>query len=397
MKKFLTIYLLVLNILTLSAQENYVALAVKAFDLQKNQPLQAAQLFQKAYFLSKDQFLAQKAIENYLKINKLDEALQLAQNLTEPDRDLWMARIKAKQGKIDKALNLLAQYLKTNPNYSEYQVKNDSFFNALQNNELWLTFWQNHQDSLSERLDQLRLEVQLDQNIDVLSDLIKLEKQYPKSGRLHQILGDNFYKLHDYKNALKEYFAALNQSQNKFDLYVKIARTYHLLNNAQQALAFYRKAYNMRPYDLDLLIKIAKEQERLQNFSAARQTLKLYQKYRQNPDIQYYIAESYYLEKDYLNAILTLNQVLDHDQTHYKYFTLRGKSYLKTGNYKQAYKDLSMSLDLNPNQPELYNLIGEAAYFSGHKQEGCLYWQQSVETFHDPVSRKQLITFCGKK
>ena len=397
MKKLLAVLLLIFNILTLSAQNDYINLAIKAFDIQKNDPLRAARLLKKAYMLSNDQFLAQKAVLNYLKTNKLDSALQLTNNLPLPGRELWLARIAAKQHKTNDALAHLEKYLKLNPDFSEYQVKNDSFFNSLQNHKAWLTFWQNHRDSLSERLDQLQLQVQLDQNIDVLSDLTQLEKQYPKSARLHQLSGDNFFALQDYKNALKEYSAALNLKPNDFDLLVKIAKTYQKLNDPQHALEFYRKAYNLRPYNLDLLINIAKQQEHLQNFAAARQTLNLYLKYKQSPKIQYLIAESYYLENDYLNAILLLNQLLDKDQTHYQYFTLRGKSYLKTGNYRQAYKDLSMSLDLNPAQPEIYNLIGQAAYFSGHKQEGCLYWQQSASTFHDPISKKQLITFCSKK
>ncbi len=397
MKKLLAVFLLILNIISLSAQENYINLAIKAFDIQKNDPLSAARLLKKAYLLSNDQFLAQKAILNYLKTNKLDSASQLTQNLQEPDRQLWMARIAAKQLKTNDALTHLEKYIKLNPDFSEYQVKNDTFFSQLQNNKLWLTFWQNHQNWLSERLDQLQLQVQLGQNIDVLSDLTQLEKQYPKSARLHQLLGDNFFALQDYKNALKEYSAALNLKPNNFDLLVKIAKTYQKLNDPQNALEFYRKAYNLRPYNLDLLINIAKQQEHLQNFAAARQTLNLYLKYKQSPQIQYLIAESYYLENDYLNAILLLNKLLDKDQTHYQYFTLRGKSYLKTGNYRQAYRDLTMSLDLNPNQPEIYNLTGQAAYFSGHKQEGCLYWQQSATTFHDPISKKQLITFCSKK
>jgi Flp pilus assembly protein TadD len=53
------------------------------------------------------------------------------------------------------------------------------------------------------------------------------------------------------------------------------------------------------------------------------------------------------------------------------YFKSRGKTYLKTATYKYAVSDLSMSLDLNPEDAETWMFLGLAKIRSGDKVNGC--------------------------
>ncbi len=392
----ITIFTFLFLVKPVLGQDNVIHLVIKADSLEEINPRLAAGYYFIAFERSQSDFLAQKAVCNYVKSKKLDSALNIARRMNSPQKFLCLAKVYAAGNNPQKSVENLKAFLQAEPDFSPYKLQSDTILTKISRSTQWRKFWQTYDNDFAQQLDRLKLMVDYGKNLDAIGQINNLEKQ-GSSWRLHIIAGDNFFKLKDYKNAISEYQQALNQPYAKFEVLLRLANVYEQANDYLRAYNFYSQAYKLRPYDLDLLLKMAGCKERTNDFKAARQLLKKYQKYKYSEAIEYKIAESYYLEKDYLSAISMLNKLLQKDQAKYQFFTLRGKSFFKVGDYQHAYKDLSMSLDLNPNQPELYYILGEAAYFIGHRQEGCLYWEQSKNTFHDPLAEKKLQTFCKNK
>ncbi len=394
---FLNIIFAVLALVNpIFGQNTTIRLTLKADSVQKINPRLAARYYFLAFSQNHSDYLAVEAVCNYLRANQIDSALSIAQKISSPQKYLCLAKVYAAANIPQKSVDNLKAFLQSVPDFSPYKLQSDTILSKISSSEQWRNFWQKYNNVFAQQLDRLELNVEYGKNLDAIEQINNLEKQN-NSPRLHRIAGDNFFKLKDYKNAISEYKLALNKAYDKFSILLKLAKAYEMSNDYGRAYNFYAQAYKMRPFQLDLLIKMANCKERTGDFATARQLLKKYEKYKPSENIRYKIAESYYFEKDYLSAISMLNKLLQKDQAKYEFFTLRGKSFFKVGDYQHAYKDLSMSLDLNPNQPELYYILGESAYFIGHRQEGCLYWQQSKNTFHDPLAEKKLQTFCKNK
>ncbi len=199
-----------------------------------------------------------------------------------------------------------------------------------------------------------------------------------------------------YNAAIQALQKAYGLSNDKTEILIQISQLQEKNKEFDAAARTLEQAYKINPYNIYLLPEIAELYDRSQKYDRAVMWLNKYLSYTYSTDAEYLLANTYYHKKDYLSAIRHVNNLLKRDPNNYKYMTLRGKSYFHTNNFDRAYYDLTMSLDINPIQPQLYYLIGQSAYFIGHKQEACLYWQRSYEMFHDPLAKQQLDKICKK-
>ncbi len=105
-------------------------------------------------------------------------------------------------------------------------------------------------------------------------------------------------------------------------------------------------------------------------------------------------GEYYYDGGDYMNALKYFNINLKEDPVNSQYFKARGKTYLKTATYKYAMSDLSMSLDLNPDDAETWMYLGLAKIQSGDKTNGCSDLQKAQQLGNTEVL-KYIVDNCN--
>ncbi len=259
--------------------------------------------------------------------------------------------------------------------------------------KLWTKQWY---DSLDLMLDRIEVEALYGDEAKAISQLKEIIKQNPREKRVYLLLAESYNRLGTTDIAIKQMQKALEIDPGDYDLLLRLSKLYSNKGELSNAYLLLERAYKLRPYEISLLPRMAEYLTRSSNPDKAIKTLEKYLQYRDNPQVRYQLAQTYYLKGDYLNTIRIANQLLEADKNNYKYLTLRGKCYFRTNNYQRAYYDMTMSLDLYPNQPELFRLVGEAAYFIGHKEEACLYWQRSYELFHDKNALQLLNKTCKK-
>ncbi len=395
--KRLLLYILIFASTALLAQDG-IELYTQAMKLAKQgQYSQAAKKITQALNYFSDDYILQQATELNILAGKYDRAKEIAKKTSTPLQYLELAKIYTAQGVYDSAYAFLTKYLSSKDKLPQYKIKNDTLLRPLAGTQWWNKIWSKQwYDSLYIELDRLAVEARYGDNAMAIEKLSRLAKQQPNNERVFQLLAESYQRLGTIGIAINQMHKALEINPKDYDALVNLAGLYAKKNDYQDAWETLNRAYRLRPYNIDLLPQIADYLTRTANFDRATAVLKKYLAYDDNPQVRYQLAETYYTQGDYLSSIRTINTLLKTDKNNYKYLTLRGKSYLHTNNYQGAYYDLTMSLDLNPNQPEVYRLIGQAAYFIGHTEEACLYWQRSYETFHDKQSLEMLNKTCKK-
>ena len=397
MKKLVISIILSVAALSLSAQKNYIFLVNKAAQFEKNKKFeQAAKLLDSAAILHDyDNYLFYKAGIDFFKAKDWNNAQKAFSHSNQ--FCLWKAKIFALKNNPDSATACLANYLKQKNKIPQYKIIQDTAFAHISRSPQWKNLWQkNWYDTTAFYLDKIEFLTNLDQNLQACDMLEKLVKKQPQNLRAQILLLKNLIKLHRYNQAIKLIDKIFNRYPDKYFLLTTSAKIYTALHKYDQALAQLQLAYQLRPYNLNLLSQMADLAIRTNNPKQAEKFMKTLIYYQPSDSAYYHLAKIYYINNQLLDAIKILNKLLTHTQANYHYFTLRGKAFYKTGNMSQAFYDLTMSLDIYPYQPELYDLIGDAAFAIGHKQEACLYWQQAYQMFHNPNSYKKLKNLCQK-
>lgn len=80
-----------------------------------------------------------------------------------------------------------------------------------------------------------------------------------------------------------------------------------------------------------------------------------------------------------INALKMVNRLIDEESPKAIYFKTRGLIYFDAKNYDQAAYDLSMSLDLAPNDAETNLKMGLSELRRGNSFLGCYYLQRAVD------------------
>ena len=365
--------------------------------LNQGQYKQAAEKLSQATGYFQDNYIISKAVEVNILAGKTNEARQLANRIKGTQKFLEIAKIYANTGQYNSAYDYLVKYLSSKDKLPEYQLKRDTLLVALHDTQWWQKLWKKTwYDSIFVTLDRVEVEARYGDASAAIDQLEIIAREQPHNKRIYVLLSQSYERLGAIDAAIAQLNKALAIEHNDYNLLLKLGNLYAKKQDYALAAQVLEKAYRLRPYEIELLPQIAEWQSKSSNLDKALNALQQYLQYDDNPQVRYQLAETYYLKGDYLQTIRTVNKLLDTDKNNYKYLTLRGKSYLRTNNYQNAYYDMTMSLDLYPEQPELYRLIGQSAYFIGHKEEACLYWQRSYQIFHDKEALKMLNQTCKK-
>jgi lipoprotein NlpI len=102
-----------------------------------------------------------------------------------------------------------------------------------------------------------------------------------------------------------------------------------------------------------------------------------------------------YKESRYLDALKYFNKLLEDDASQAKYFFARGMTYFQTKTYKFAAYDLSMSLDLEPDNAEANLYLGITSYYIGN-EELCCYYLNRAKNFGEMTAITYLQKYCNK-
>jgi len=299
--------------------------------------------------------------------------------------DIWLARASALAGDGDKALTFLKNHLSSDFRLPEDTIKKDPAFEGLHASQGWYALWEqewyNDQEKAAKEVAYYVKKSQPEKAVSWLDEQITKPQASPD---LFALRGKVYLEQGNYASAIADYTSALNmekkggQGQQFFTLnpeeshYYNRALAFLGAGRFKDALADFNKALREFPENFDGYLKRAEAYAGMENYEAARKDVLFYLNYVKNDQkAVFQCGEYYYDGGDYMNALKYFNINLKEDPVNGQYFKARGKTYLKTATYKYAISDLSMSLDLNPDDGETWMYLGLARIKSGDKTNGC--------------------------
>ena len=333
----------------------------------------------------------------YLKLQDTESAIRdfnEANAISAGVADLWLAKAYSLSGNTSEAVTFLESHLGSPFRIAGDIIKQDPDFDGLQTTNEWYNLWQKDWYGEEEKtiadVRYLLKKGQPDNAISVLDDRIVSS---PASADLLTLRGEVNYSTGNYAAAIADLTAALNlrknTSRNKYPPLEGAGGGYPPLEGAGGGLILrarsYLQAYRFKDAVTDLnrilredpavfpaYLLRAQANAGLKSYDAAIKDVVTYLKYFDNDlEAVYRCGEYHFLAEDYLNALKYFNRNLKEDPNNALYHKARGKTYLKSGTYRYAINDLSMSLDLNPDDAETWMYLGLAKIRTGDKVNGC--------------------------
>jgi tetratricopeptide (TPR) repeat protein len=291
--------------------------------------------------------------------------------------NIWLARAYSLSGETDKAVSFLRSHLESDFRLPEDSIKKDPAFDRLQTTIAWELLWDqewysNEEKAVAEAEYYNRKQL-YDEALAVLNKEIA---RNPSSKLLISSRGKVYFNQGNYATAIADYSAALNTDKknvntikNNFDTrglaYLKAERYKDAAND-------FTKAIKDHPENFQLYLLRAEAYAGQDAWESAIKDVQLYLKYFEDDQHALYLCgKLYYGSEDYINALKYFNRNLNDDPNNSMYYKARGMTYLKTSTFRYAINDLSMSLDLNPDDAETWMYLGVAKIQSGDQENGC--------------------------
>ncbi len=86
-----------------------------------------------------------------------------------------------------------------------------------------------------------------------------------------------------------------------------------------------------------------------------------------------------YFNGKYLDALKSFNRALKINDGRPEYFFARGLTYISTGTTRYAEKDMSMALDLDPFNGEIWFEMGKLEKIMGKSMDACHCFRKAVQ------------------
>jgi len=294
-------------------------------------------------------------------------------NLIMPNvADLWLARAYAKGGDPGNAIVFLERHLNSPYKISEDSIKKDPAFDRLQDTPEWHTLWQKEwYNDVEKAIAEAAFYSNRKQFEEAISYLDEKISRNPSGTLLIMMRGKVFMKQGNFGAAIGDFSSAMNADKAIVSGYALRGSAYLKAGRFKEAVSDFTRAIRNDPGKFELYQQRAQAYAGQKNFDPAIKDMALYLKYFED-DLHslYECGEYYYAKEDYMDALKCFNRNLTEDPNNPVYFKARGKTYLKTGTFRYAVNDLSMALDLNPNDSETWMFHGVALIRSGN-DSGC--------------------------
>ncbi len=299
--------------------------------------------------------------------------------------DIWLAKANALSGNADQAISFLKSHLSSEFRLPGDSIRKDRAFESLHATQGWYALWEqewyNDQEKAVQEVGYFVKKDQPEKAISYLDEQVIKPQAGPGlfalRGRVYLRQGNYAAAIADYTTALNmekkggqgHPFSTLNPEESH---YYYRGLSFLGAGRFKDALADFNKALREFPENFNGYLKRAEAYAGMEDYQAARKDVMFYLNYFSDDQKAVFLCGEYFYDAgDYMNALKYFNINLKEDPANGMYFKARGKTYLKTATYKYAISDLSMSLDLIPDDAETWMYLGLAKIQSGEKTNGC--------------------------
>lgn len=301
--------------------------------------------------------------EEYLKTSKNNEVAYLNTGILYSRKEDYPKAIEIlKQGKSVAPKNIeiqkeLAKAYHLNKNYNEAILEYDSLLASTPEDT----------DILLNKAVAYHALKKYTEAIDIYKSLLEKKSGDKKISeylyKAYIAQADNLFNEGNYRKAVQNYELALNINPDDPILYINIANTYDKMGSKSKVIEYYEKAMEAAPDNPDVLSSYAKT---LNKYDKTDEAKLVYEKalFVQDTKVEdkydYYIdiADTYYKNKDYTNALenyLKAETLNKNDE--YLYIKL-GNTYKGLSKLDEAVDSYKKSIEVNNQNPDAFFNIG---------------------------------------
>jgi tetratricopeptide (TPR) repeat protein len=336
----------------------------------------------------------------YRKQGKFTQALEdyeEANSILPGCGDLGMARTYAATGDKEKAFQYLTSHLRSGFRLPELVLTKDPALDPIKQSDEWLTLWQQEWyddfNKAEAEVEYLLRKKTPDMALEYLNPLMPA---FQTRAAYFALRAGVYMKEENYAAAVADYSMALSLDKNEAGTYLNRGIAFLRSEKFKNAAEDFSRGLRLEPASFSFYLERARAYAGLSDYKSAIDDAEFYLAYF--PEDQQAISlcgELNYQDEDYINALKYFNRNLKSDPNNPDYYKARGKTYLKTRTYTYAINDLSMALDLKPDDGETYLYLGLAKYETGEKVEACSDLQKA-QRFGNTLALKYSIEYCGK-
>ncbi|HMK66162.1 MAG TPA: tetratricopeptide repeat protein, partial [Thermodesulfobacteriota bacterium] len=324
---------------------------------------------------------------------RLDESIQILEGLVKQNpkqfglkKKLAQALIAAHRSK--EALPYLQDLVRQDPGEMEVQLMLAQVLSAGKHYDQSLTYLDTYlkkkPESSSALLEKARVLFNTGNHADALDVFKKLKSMEPQNRDLQRELAEAYFIAGRHREALSEYEALAKYFPQDFQVQERIGDLYSQNKNYRKAVVAFEKAVSLEPENIFLQIKLA----RAYNFSGDKEkALPLYRSIlakRNDINLQTEMGEILVAARQYSEALQVYQKILEpYPQSWDTRLKLAALLYHQKA-FDQAAKELAILIQKDPENPEVWSLMGANAMELGNYHQAQKAFQKALTLGHDP-------------
>jgi tetratricopeptide (TPR) repeat protein len=294
----------------------------------------------------------------------------------------YLAKTEVRLKHAELALKYLREHLMSRYRLPEQQILLDEELSRLVGEPGWRELW-NEKDWYSPEDEEFQEALFLKTNGDALeaiNKLNRLEKQGYQRSMVQAEKAGIYAQLGNSKAAQSALESAVKSDVRNLDALLKLAAYQVKDGDLDEALTGLDRIIRLQPARFDAYLMRAEARSLNDDLPGALEDIALYLTYFPNSHEAYYQRGLIqYAHRRYLDAIQSFNRALEMDNGIAAYYFARGRTYASTGTTRYAEKDMSMALDLDPYNGEIWFERGKLTEKLGDQERACYCYQKAFQ------------------
>jgi tetratricopeptide (TPR) repeat protein len=294
----------------------------------------------------------------------------------------YLAKSEIKLNHSQQALKYLRIHLSSRYKKSESEILLDEDISTLDGLPGWQELWNEKRWYTSrdqEFQDAMFLKDQGDY-LEAINMLNNLEKQGYKKSLVLSEKASIYQELGNIKAASSALESAVKSDARNLDALQQLAVMQVAEGDTEDAVEELNRVIRQDPARFEAYMQRAEALSQEDNLSAALSDMELYLTYFPENDSAFYRKGLIQFHHGlYLDAIQSFNSSLALNKGEAAYYFARGRTYAATGTTRYAEKDMSMALDLDPLNGEIWFEKGKLEDQLGNTDSACHCYQKAFQ------------------
>ncbi len=361
-----------------------------------NEALQAFTSLQSENHQDEEKVALYKGISEF-RLHKYSLALndfKTMSNSGSQDDNIWIARTYGELKDKQNTLLYLERYLNNYHGSSIDEVNKDTSFRFLHSSDEWFELWQ--KDWLSGTAKIIDDAAYYLKKEDYSKAHQVIEDEISENGSKAELRAFNckiYCQEGNNELALNEINQAITAEPANADFLKQRAGIYKAMGKNNEAIEDLTAVLKQNPEDFKSRYNRAEAALNAKELDLAQSDIKLYLQYFSTDEALFMGGQIYYASEEYITALKYFNRLMERQNPNARYFRARGMTYYQTNTYEMAASDLSMSLDIEPDNAETNLYLGLAELNRGNKKSAC-YYLKRAQRFGDLTAVEYLNKNC---